>query len=1070
MRRKTMFAYALALAMACWVSYGWFDSGGAVGQEQPSPPRVQEVLLQSVGNTTYFSVRLADVPGWPPERWAELSRNQVLDVGENRPLVPVSLLAGAPRLVPQDDVVESVYLLWPTEDLNRAIREIEGTQALPAKPLPNQPAPAPAPARGLTFVGRLRKTAPAKFLLVYTALQEQNLPHPFRDKESLKLPWPTRREIPLTVDFSQATRVAPPKEPARHAQVEPNDLEGLFALGRGQFFALQAWLTHEQGTGFYEFARIMNNRRYGTTVGSLNGFGQIPGRDQELLRRQFELVTGAAAIAETLQIQRLQAAGDPISKGPRTVDVRSLPTIDIPEVVWEQLLRGKEPEIEPLAHLVPRDHYYVHFSNFGRFLEAGDLLEQWGGPILQALRLAGQDYRLRQKYERQLCLKSTALAKIFGPAVVEHVAITGSDLYFREGTDVTVLFQVKNLPLFLAAVNTQIAEARKVYGDRLQESKAEYQGVAIESFVAPRREVSAYRCVLDDKVVVYSNSPVAIRRIIDTAKKKLPALADAKDFRYMRTVFRWKDPQEDTFLFFSDTFLRELLGPVKRIQESRRTEALASLYMLHHAAIYAAWETGQLPRTHEALLAQSGLKASELYQPEGKELRWDGEAQVAVSDVYNTIHFATPLIELPLDRVTEREADAYRMFRFNYIRLWTAAFDPVAFRLQIRPERIVAETYILPLINSLDYRRWRQNFGGKVAKFDLNLIPPEGILYWLVHFSETSWLRQALQDLVRPNLGPKIRLPQAIGEIALLGVHDDATLAEIAQDSALRYLLGKLDEVPEHVWIRRTFSLPIVAGLEVKNPLMFAGVLAALKALVDQAAPQLVTWQMLEQDQHGYKIVAIRPVAGSWLDQTINPPGTPEKDRFTPGIYYTTVGNMFYVSLREDVIRQLIDRHVAKKKEQNGKPEKPNTTEGHMVLYLSPANAKRLWPVALWALETQIASSAVTSSALLYPLWRARIVPADARHPQLGDVAYRLYGFAPVSPDGTNFVYNASTDQVTSERHGAITEPWFPRQPATDCPAGQLLQSLRSLRAELQFREDGAFTVLTIERQAPAGR
>jgi hypothetical protein len=85
MRRKTMFPFALALAMACWVSYGWFDSGGAVGQEQPSPPRVQEVLLQSVGNTTYFSVRLADVPGWPPERWAELSRNQVLDVGENRP-------------------------------------------------------------------------------------------------------------------------------------------------------------------------------------------------------------------------------------------------------------------------------------------------------------------------------------------------------------------------------------------------------------------------------------------------------------------------------------------------------------------------------------------------------------------------------------------------------------------------------------------------------------------------------------------------------------------------------------------------------------------------------------------------------------------------------------------------------------------------------------------------------------------------------------------------------------------------------------------------------------------------
>ena len=27
----------------------------------------------------------------------------------------------------------------------------------------------------------------------------------------------------------------------------------------------------------------------------------------------------------------------------------------------------------------------------------------------------------------------------------------------------------------------------------------------------------------------------------------------------------------------------------------------------------------------------------------------------AVSDVYNTLHFATPLVELPIDRVTEAE-------------------------------------------------------------------------------------------------------------------------------------------------------------------------------------------------------------------------------------------------------------------------------------------------------------------------------------------------------------------------------------------------------------------------------
>lgn len=1046
---------------------GWWQPNSA--QEKIVPPKVLETRTQTVKDTTYFMVRLENVPDWPPARWAELSRGPVFDVGEGRPLVPLSLLAGAPRLVPQDDTVESAYLLWQSEELDRAVREIHSALG-PTEP---EPAPergqaaAPQPV-GLTFVGRLKKPAPAQLLLVYTALEQQNLPHPFRDKEFLQLRWPTRREIPLTVDFTQATNIPAPGTPRRQAPVGANDLEGLFAVGRGQFFALQAWISRDQGTGFYEFARHMSNRRFGTRVEPITVGRTGPARE-EALRRQFELATGAAAIAETVQLARLQDGAEPISKGPRTVEVSRLQGIDLPEVNWDRLLRDKQPEIEPLAQFVPRDQYYVHFSHFARFLEAQGLLEEWGGPILQALRLAGQDYRLRQRYERQLCLKSTALTKTFGPAVVENIAITGSDLYLREGSDVTVLFRVKNLPLFLAAVNSQIAEARKIWGDQLRESKTDYRGVTIESFVTPRREVSTYRCVLGEQVVVYSNSPVAIRRVIDTAQKKLPSLASSNDFRYMRSVFRWKDAGEDAFLFFSDAFLRELLGPVTRIKESRRSEALASLYLLQHGALYAAWETGQLPRSHEALLAISGLKPSELYQPEGTELRWDGQAQLAFSDAYNTIHFATPLIELPLDRVTEREAEAYSTFRLQYLRLWTGAFDPVGLRLQIRPDRVVAETCILPLINLPDYRRLRQEIGGELANFDLALIPPEGIIYWLVHFPETSSVRRFLQDLLRPNLAPKLRLPQAIGDIALLGIHDDPALAEIVETLLLQYMLGKLDDLPEHAWARNAFRLPLVAGLEVRNPLLFAGILSALKGLVDQAAPQLVTWETLDKDQHSFKIVAIRPVPGSWLDEQVNPRGTPEKDRFTPGLYYTTVDGMFYLSLREDVIRQIVDRHVARKKEATGKNHRA-TTEAHLVLQLSPVAAKRLWPVALWYVETQIASSALTNSALLYPLWRGRLLPADARDAQVFDVAYRLYGFAPVSPDGTAYVYDARRDLVANERHGTLGEPWFPRQPAPDAPCGRLLQSLRTLRAELQFRDDGAFTVLTIERQPSPGR
>ncbi|MCS7159348.1 MAG: hypothetical protein RMJ19_02650, partial [Gemmatales bacterium] len=140
--------------------------------------------------------------------------------------------------------------------------------------------------------------------------------------------------------------------------------------------------------------------------------------------------------------------------------------------------------------------------------------------------------------------------------------------------------------------------------------------------------------------------------------------------------------------------------------------------------------------------------------------------------------------------------------------------------------------------------------------------------------------------------------------------------------------------------------------------------------------------------------------------------------------------------------------------------------EAHMVLQLSPQAAKRLWPVALWYVETEISASALANTALLYPLWRAKIVPYEARNQQVYDAAYQLYGFAPISPDQSKVVFDEKRDLVVNEKHGSVSEPWFPRQPTPDSPVGQLLDSLRTVRVSLEFREDGAYTTLTIQRNS----
>src|SRR5205807_8160969 len=144
----------------------------------------------------------------------------------------------------------------------------------------------------------------------------------------------------------------------------------------------------------------------------------------------------------------------------------------------------------------------------------------------------------------------------------------------------------------------------------------------------PLREVSLHRAIVDD-YVIYSNSPIGLRRALDAHRGKAPRLADARDFQYMRTIFRNDDKEEDGFLFLSDAFIRQLVGPASKIKEKRRLQALTSLSMVTNGMLFSGWESAHLPADRRALLTASGLKSEELYAPGGKDVAWDAGRHVA---------------------------------------------------------------------------------------------------------------------------------------------------------------------------------------------------------------------------------------------------------------------------------------------------------------------------------------------------------------------------------------------------------------------------------------------------------
>jgi hypothetical protein len=1021
------------------------------------PPAVRDLRVQKVGDITFFHVQFATPQRMTPD--------------------------GEARLVPQDGQASHVC---------RRMADQRGAPMGPGGPPPGtpigrdarpgaQPRPAPrqpVPVEGVEFTGRVQSEGEAKFLLLYTTERRTPLLDRFGVPTVRRQPRPNWSEATVVLDFGKAVKVdvtaeAKQRRAAREAKpgkkTEPqwptrDDLEGLWAVAQiDEFGRLQNEVSE---FGFYSFAVQAMARKYHVPVRPDLGWnrGGIPnrGRHGPLLNEElYETTTGATAIAESLQLQRMLNT-NVRDTGKRTVPIDKIEGIDIAEHPWEQMMGDKKPAPEPMAKLIPDDNYYIHFKNIRQLIEFSELLDQWGTSLIRAYEVHSRDYRLKERYQQQLCLKSTDLGKKFGPLVLRGVAVTGSDAYLREGSDVAIVFHVANRPLFLTAVQPFIEEARKKLGDQFKESKVEVNGVTIERFETPLREVSLHRAVVEE-YVIYANSRAGLQRILDTYRGRHKALADARDFQYMRTIFRYDDKDETGFAYLSDAFIRQLVGPASKIKEKRRLEALTSMYMLTEGALYHAWQTGKPPETHDALLDAAGLKEDEIYLPEGRPLAWNADRQVAVSDVYNTLHLSTPLAELPIEQVTEAEAQAYRQFRLQYLGLWRQYFDPIGMRIALDDKRIKLDTYILPLVANSRYNELRRVAGGGTVSLDLNSISPETIAQFVLHLSPNVADRGGalgflglggprggtagdLMTLITAGLDP-------VGKWALVRADDSPVYGQLAD------LLERMDEggnVDAERIARLVFQMPIMVGVDVKNPLTFAAALATARTSVMKALPGALTWEPLEKPYKDVSIVQIKATPAG-MRQVALPSSRAGKDPFLPAVYYAMIDGAFYLALNEAMLHDFIDRAQAKKTGQ--------VVEVNSSLYISPGAAKLTRGLIQKYLEKQVHEQALASAPIWYPLYHSGVIPPGAEGGAPNLLAERYYGFVPVSPDGAAYVYDRRTDEVRNERHGSPARPRTHKELADNAQLKLLLDQFRSIRADLRFREDGIQTTLTVDRQ-----
>lgn len=493
----------------------------------------------------------------------------------------------------------------------------------------------------------------------------------------------------------------------------------------------------------------------------------------------FSLFSGSSAVQESLQLDTMRGEptpgraprrprmppARPFAKGgpprvlqaepeptppPKSVEIVSLAGPTIQSHPWEKMLNGQKPLISPLAHNVPADFYFIQFHSVDKLLDAIEASDLWGQHLFSQAWQEARTPLFARRIRQQLALEVNPALRPFYDSVVSEIAVTGSDLYVREGSDVTLLFQFKQPQLFHTRMDSFLSKAVKSHPDA-RRSEGEYQGVNYAEVSTPDRSIHVFSAYPEPDLHVRSNSRSALERVIDAIHRKDSAgrpvtpLGDTPEFAYIRTLMTEGAPEEDGFIYLSDPFIRRLVGPQVKLTERRRMICYNHLRMIGHAVLFHLTQQGKkagsLAELEQSHSTPGEFGKGRLACPDGGTYTLASDSVTAVCSHHGHAHALVPCCEIPLADVTGEEAEQYQAFLENYNQYWRTFFDPIAVRIQVRPDRYRIETIVLPLMDNSLYTTLARATGGPVQQLDALPVPKRNIFSVSVRFNKLAVAR-----------------------------------------------------------------------------------------------------------------------------------------------------------------------------------------------------------------------------------------------------------------------------------------------------------------------------------------
>jgi hypothetical protein len=249
------------------------------------------------------------------------------------------------------------------------------------------------------------------------------------------------------------------------------------------------------------------------------------------------------------------------------------------------------------------------------------------------------------------------------------------------------------------------------------------------------------------------------------------------------------------------------------------------------------------------------------------------------------------------------------------------------------------------------------------------------------------------------------------------------------------------------VWKRHTpIQVPITVGVRIGEQKAFDGLLKKvieLSCLFTEG-----TVKELKPDYKNFRILRFVPKLGDW-----------------PVLYSAQIDGAWYLSTSLDAVHELADQAAARRAGQ--KPAtKGETVAINSSLYLAPGAAVLARPLLRSYLEWESHRRAFANLPIWYALYRTGLVDEDMSEADRQTVARRFLGYLPVSPEGSAYRYHRQSDEVSNDRHGSWRRPILQAGIEDNSPLGRLLDQIRTVCADLRFREDGVHTTVTIERKS----